>query len=250
MQMQGAQQALVSQQNQDIQRQQLAAQMLANQSGTEASLAQNQAALGQQAALANQAMQGQFGLTAAEQALRAQQLNQASELQRLGLQGQAQMGMDQFLNSNMGLQAQLDASRQNQIASAKGGLLSGLGGALSTAATMFSDKKAKKDIKATKGKASEQLKEMSGKTSAEKEFLDKLQAYEYRYKWEDGAQEPTHGVMAQDLEKSRLGKQMVIEDKMTGLKKVDFARGFSTLLASQAELNKRLKAIEASKGGV
>jgi hypothetical protein len=250
MQMQGAQQAAVNQQNQELQRQQLAGQLLGQQSGLEASLAGSQAQLQQQGALANQAMQGQFGLTAAEQALRAQQLNQASELQRLGLQGQAQMGMDQSLNQNLGLQAQLDSDRTKTQQSAKGGLLSGIGGALSAAAAVFSDKRAKKDIKATKGEATRALDKMAGSGSKEREMLDKLQAYQYKYKHEGEDASPQMGIMAQDLEKSRLGKQMVVQDEVTGLKMVDFGRGFGALLASQAELNKRLKAIEATKGRV
>jgi hypothetical protein len=249
MQMQGAQQTLVNQQNQELQRQQLAGQLLGQQSGLEASLAGSQAQLQQQGALANQAMQGQFGLTAAEQALRAQQLNQAAELQRLGLQGQAQMGMDQSLNQNLGLQAQMDANRQQQIAQAKGGLISGLSGAAMTAA-MVSDKRAKKGIKATKGEATRALERMAGSGSKEREMLDKLQAYQYKYKHEGESGSPQMGIMAQDLEKSRLGKQMVVQDEVTGLKMVDFGRGFGALLASQAELNKRLKAIEATKGRV
>jgi len=249
MQMQGAQQAAVNQQNQELQRQQLAGQLLGQQSGLEASLAGSQAQLQQQGALANQAMQGQFGLTAAEQALRAQQLNQAAELQRLGLQGQAQMGMDQSLNQNLGLQAQMDANRQQQIAQGKGGVISGLSGAAMTAA-ILSDKRAKKDIKATKGEATRALDKMAGSGSKEREMLDKLQAYQYKYKHEGKDASPQMGIMAQDLEKSRLGKQMVVQDEVTGLKMVDFGRGFGALLASQAELNKRLKAIEATKGRV
>jgi hypothetical protein len=250
MQMQGAGQAALQQQNQEIQRQQLAASLLAQQSGVEAGLSQSQAQLQQQAALANQALQGQFGLTGAEQALRAQQLNQAAELQRLGLQGQAQMGMDQSSNANLVAQAQLDANRQQQIREGKSGLLSGLGGALSTAATIFSDKRTKKDIKATKGEATRSLDKMAGSGGQEREMLDKLQAYEYRYKHEGKDATPQLGIMAQDLEKSRLGKQMVVQDELTGMKMVDFGRGFGALLASQAELNKRLKAIEATKGRI
>lgn len=250
MQMQGAQQSAVQQQNQELQRQQLAAQMLANQTGVEAGLTQTQAQLQQQAALANQAMQGQFGLTAAEQQMRAQQLNQAAELQRLGLQGQAQMGMDQMANQGLVAQAQLDAARQQQIGQARQGLISGLAGGIMQGAMMLSDKRAKKDIKATKQEATRALDKMAGSGSQEKEFLDKLQAYEYRYKTEGPEDSTTYGIMAQDLEKSRLGKQMVVEDKLTGLKQVDFGRGFSALLASQAELNKRIKQLEAAKGRV
>lgn len=246
MQMQGAQQAAVSAQQQDIQRQQLAAQILAGQQGTEAQLAAQQAGFGQQAALANQALQGQFGLTGAQQQLQAQQLNQAAELQRLGLQGQAQMGMDQMANQGLVAQAQLDANRQAQIQQAKGGLLSGIAGGLATA---LSDKRAKKNIKAVEGKASRELDKMAGSGAEERKFLDALQAYEYKYKHEGPGATPQLGIMAQDLEKTRLGKQMVVENEL-GQKHVDFGRGFGALLASQAELNKRIARLEAAKGRI
>lgn len=246
MQMQGAQQAALNNQQQDIQRQQLAAQILAGQQGTEAQLAAQQAGFGQQAALANQALQGQFGLTAASQALQAQQLNQAAELQRLNLQGQAQMGMDQMSNQGLVAQAQLDANRQAQIQKAKGGLVSGIAGALATA---LSDKRAKKNIKAVEGKASRELDKMAGSGSEERKFLDALQAYEYKYKHEGPGATTQLGIMAQDLEKTRLGKQMVVENEL-GQKHVDFGRGFGALLASQAELNKRIAKLEAAKGRI
>lgn len=249
MQMQGAQQAALNNQQQNIQRQQLAAQILASQQGTEAQLAAQQAGFGQQAALANQALQGQFGLTAAQQALQAQQLNQAAELQRLGFQGQAQMGMDQMANQGLVAQAQLDANRQAQIQQAKGGLLSGIGGAISTAAMALSDKRAKKNIRAVENKASRELDKMAGSGSEERKFLDALQAYEYKYKHEGPGATPQLGIMAQDLEKTRLGKQMVVENEL-GQKQVDFGRGFGALLASQAELNKRIARLEAAKGRI
>jgi len=248
MQSQAAQQGMQQAGQNELQRQQLASQILGQQYGTEAGLAQSQAQLAQQAALANQQLQGQFGLTAADQQLRAQQLNQASELQRLGLQGQAQMGMDQMSNQNLGLQAQLDSQRAAAQREAKSGILSGLG-SLATTAMMFSDKRVKKDIKATTTKASRELDKMAGSGSESRKFLDALQSYEYKYKHEGKDATPQMGIMAQDLEKTRLGKQMVVENEL-GVKQVDFGRGFGALLASQAELNKRIKKLEAAKGRI
>lgn len=250
MQSQAAQQGMVQAGQNDLQRQQLASQIIGQQYGTEAGLAQSQAQLAQQAALANQQLQGQYGLTGAQQALQAQQLNQSAELQRLGLQGQAQMGMDQSINANLGLQAQLDADRAKAQQQAKGGLLSGIAGAAGTAATLLSDKRAKKDIKASKNKASRELDKMAGSGADQRKFLDALQSYEYRYKHEGKNATPQMGIMAQDLEKTRLGKQMVVQDAVSGLKTVDFGRGFGALLASQAELNKRIKKLEATKGRI
>ena len=52
-------------------------------------------------------------------------------------------------------------------------------------------------------------------------------------------------VMAQDLEKSDIGKQMVI-DTPDG-KMVNYAQGMAPLFAAIAELNKRTKKLEGSK---
>lgn len=265
MQSQAAQQGMQQAGQSELQRQQLASQILGQQYGTEAGLSQSQAQLAQQAVLANQQLQGQFGLTAADQQLRAQQLNQASELQRLGFQGQAAGSIDQMLNANLGMQAQLDAQRQQQISSSKGGLISGLAGiagaALMPAAPALaavapaakaigtSDKRVKKDIKATTSKASRELDKMAGSGSENRKFLDALQSYEYKYKHEGRDATPQMGIMAQDLEKTRLGKQMVVENEL-GVKQVDFGRGFGALLASQAELNKRIKKLEGTKGRI
>ena len=77
-----------------------------------------------------------------------------------------------------------------------------------------------------------------------RDFLDKLAPAKYQYKDEArfGKGERT-GVMAQDLEKTPVGKAMVI-DTPEG-KMVDYGQGFSTMLASQVELHKRLKEVEA-----
>jgi hypothetical protein len=74
------------------------------------------------------------------------------------------------------------------------------------------------------------------------EFLDKLGSHEYKYK------DSKHGAgrrispMAQELEKSEAGKKMVFE--FGEGKAVDYGKGLGTMLASQAALHKRLKALE------
>lgn len=75
-----------------------------------------------------------------------------------------------------------------------------------------------------------------------RKFLDNLSAYKFDYK--RGEKDQT-GVMAQDLEKSEAGDKMVRETK--GGKVVDFGKGFATILAAQAELNKRLAKLEGKK---
>lgn len=78
------------------------------------------------------------------------------------------------------------------------------------------------------------------------DFLDKLGAaqFEYKNKKRDGKGKQ-FGVMAQDLEKSEVGKTLVKED--SGGKMIDFKRGLGAVLAAQASINKRMAALEARK---
>ncbi len=81
------------------------------------------------------------------------------------------------------------------------------------------------------------------------EFLDVLRAHKYTYKDPSmpGAGAGTYvSPMAQELEQSALGKNMVM-DTPNG-KMVDYGHGFGTILAAQAVLNERLKKLETKKG--
>jgi hypothetical protein len=79
-----------------------------------------------------------------------------------------------------------------------------------------------------------------------KSFLDALSAQSYNYKPETGLDtRKKYGIMAQDLEKSEVGKSLVVEKN--GVKHVDMDRGFSAILAAQAELNERLNSVEKKK---
>lgn len=84
------------------------------------------------------------------------------------------------------------------------------------------------------------------KKNIKKGFLDALTAYTYEYKnpKKPGAGEGRHlSVMAQDLEKTDIGKNMV-KTMNDGTKIVDYGKGFGAILAAQAHLNKRLEEIE------
>lgn len=107
------------------------------------------------------------------------------------------------------------------------------------AMSKISDKDNKKNVK-------EDKEEFSSKA-----FLDALQSYKYEYK-DEFKKDPLAGegqrisVMAQDLEKAGpVGRSMVINTPQG--KVVDYGRGFGTILAAQAELNKRLKELEKKK---
>lgn len=97
--------------------------------------------------------------------------------------------------------------------------------------SLVSDKKAKKNIK-------------PGDTDA-RAMMDQLAAAIFEYKNKSNGTGKQVGVMAQDLEKSKLGGQIV--DNKKGQKQVDFAKGLGAVLAAQADLNKRLKALEGRR---
>lgn len=85
-----------------------------------------------------------------------------------------------------------------------------------------------------------------------KELLDTAQAHDYEYKdqYKDlpGAGEGRFvSPMAQELQKTELGKSMVKEGP-DGKLMVDYGKGFGTILAAQAYLNERLNELEAKKG--
>lgn len=78
-------------------------------------------------------------------------------------------------------------------------------------------------------------------------FLDALEAKKFEYKEPDKFGEGERlGVMAQDVEDGGpIGKALVAETPNG--KALDMAKGFGAILAAQAELHKRLKAVESKK---
>jgi hypothetical protein len=175
---------------------------------------------GQNAALAARTAQQQIGEAQAGAGLQSAMM-QAQERQQaaggLGNIAAAQRGVAANV-AGQNLQAQTAAQGQQL------GLLGNIGGGLIAA----SDEKLKDNIKETK-KANSSI----------EEFLDAVKSVSFNYKGDDKNRD---GVIAQDLEKTKLGNQMV-KDTPQG-KMVDFGQGFANLLAAQAELNERLKKIE------
>lgn len=102
--------------------------------------------------------------------------------------------------------------------------------------SMFSDEDNKEHV----GDGSDQI----------RGFLDSVQPHSYDYK-DEYKENPLAGdgeyvtPMAQELEQTELGKDMV-HDTPDG-KVVDYGKGFGTLLAGMADVNKRLSAIEGRK---
>lgn len=76
------------------------------------------------------------------------------------------------------------------------------------------------------------------------DFLDSLTSYKYKYKDPEMGKGSNAGVMAQDLQKTPEGAAMV-EDTPEG-KKVDYGKGFGTLLAALTDMHRRVKDLEGS----
>lgn len=236
--------------------QQLAAQAAG---GGNPALAQRQAALQGGAAAAGLAQQS--GIQRLQEQQGAQQLlgGQLGQAQSFELQAQAQQDalVQNFLNAGLTLdqaqfaanqelarlqterdlgfaglksqediaQIQADVARRGQDQQLIGSFI-GAGGA--GIAAMFSDRRLKKDIKRSK----EDL----------DEFMDALRSYRFKYKNQSHGKGEHAGVMAQDVEKSSVGKDMVLETPVG--KALDMRKGFSALMAGQARLNERLRELE------
>ena len=172
--------------------------------------------LATQAALALQGLQGQESQTQTQNQITRQQM-----------QEQAALG-------SQGINAGVSVSNAQQ----QGGFVNNLvgGGAAGAAAGLLSDRRAKTDI-APAGKG-----DVAG-------LLDALKARLFRYRGENpqpGGAPPHLGILAQDAERSPLGRQMVIDTPQG--KAIDPGQAVGALLAASANLNDRLSRLEAVPG--
>jgi hypothetical protein len=218
---QASQQAALQRMQEQMSAREQLAGVLSSGRGLDINLASNQAGLNQQAALANQTAslqnQGQMDeMTRFYQGgIMGQQKSDrdaAMELERLRLQ--RELGMGQI---NAGLTANNNSNMT--------GLLAGLGSAVAYAA---SDQTLKTDIKSGDAKV--------------KEFLNAISAHDYKYKDSKHGEGRFVSPMAQEIEKSELGKVGVVntpEGKM-----VNYGHLAGTMLAAQGHLNKRLSDLE------
>lgn len=182
--------------------------------------------------LQRQAMlQGQqAGLDIGRESAAARLAEQRGADQMIAQQAAAARGV--ALQQAMANQQAQTAQRQQNMQ-----FLGNLGGSAATVAA--SDENSKTGMKESSSEASKAI----------SEFMDAIKSYTYEYK--KGAKQPggkpnpegeVKSVMAQDLEKSDIGKQMVT-DTENG-KVVDYAQGMAPLFAAIAELNKRTKKLE------
>lgn len=186
-----------------------------------------------------QSQQAQLDIGRESAAAKLAEMNQAQQL--ILNQANAQRGVAvSAANADAGLLQKQQEGFQKAIsqlgAAAASG--SGGGGGGGGGAAAASDENLKKDIKDGGSDASKVI----------SEFMDALKSYTYEYKDKasNGRKNPegeVTSVMAQDLEKTKVGKRAVKEGPDG--KEVDYAQLMAPMLASMAELNKRLKKVEA-----
>lgn len=176
-----------------------------------------------------------------------QQVGLAGQQALAGIQERqaAQQALGQLLGTQRGqdLQAALGARQQalagyGQLAAEPGmddriwGLAGGVAQSLpAVGAAAFSDKRVKRDIK-------------DGSKDAD-EFLKSLKAYTYKYKKAEHGEGDQLGVMAQDIEKTKFGKQIVLETPQGKMLNAAKLSGANT--AAIARLADRLSKLESSK---
>lgn len=141
---------------------------------------------------------------------------------------------DQMQKANAVSAAKMANAKFNQgEADAESGMWSGIGSGIGQgAAAIFSDEKLKKDFKSA--------------TKSIEKFLDSLKGFQYHYKDEADGEGEQVGPIAQNIEKTDMGKQMVKETPHG--KMVDYGKGFGAMAASLNELHERLKKLEEKKG--
>jgi len=184
---------------------------------------------------------------------RQAQMNQAAALQnqqQMYNKGLVQQQFQNQLSKASGQQAaagnlaqnyQQQANAQAQAAQAQAQgtrdlLIGGAALAMSPALAM-SDIRVKENIQPA-----------STKEGDLKDMLDKITPAQYDYKNEVGGEPNQVGVMAQDLEKSKIGKQFV-QEADDGTKMVDYGKMSPMFLAAIKDLTDRLDKMEGSKVG-
>jgi hypothetical protein len=229
----------------------LAGQLEAQAAGQGPSLAQAQLQqatdqnIAQQMALAASARGGNVGMAQRQAAQNAAAVQQQAAQQASMLRMQEQMAAREQLGGLLGqgraadqqgsiAQAELTEAGKNRRSKAIGGIISGVAQAGAAAASAASDEDLKTEIK-------------PGAKQIES-FLEAMKAHSYEYKDKEKHGAGKHvSPMAQELEKTELGKSMVI-DTPDG-KMVDYGKGFGAMLAANAALHERVKKLEGKKNG-
>jgi hypothetical protein len=197
--------------------------------GQAANMQANQSlgALNQMGGIAGQQVNQQAG--ALQNYNQFAQNNQAAQMNAQNAFNQNNVSMQSNMNN---ANANIAAGNQKAQGDLLGGVMSGVGNAVSAVA--MSDERAKKNV--SNGGAQVQ------------QFLDNTGAHQYEYKdpSQPGASPGTHiSPMAQELEKSQLGRPLV-QNTPNG-KMVDYAKAAPVMMAALAQINERLNAMEGKK---
>ena len=189
---------------------------------------------GQQATSQSAALQGAGSAANAQQRALEAMGQTASQAQAMGASDiNSANASNQIKNFNYQNQLQksaaLNGANQISVGAEQGNANRGAG----FISGIISDKRAKTDIQ-----------------TLPEGMLDNVKGYTYEYKSPElhGYGKQT-GVMAQDLEKSPLGAEMVEEDPESGLKSIDTGKAALGALAGLANIHARLKALEEGKNG-
>lgn len=135
-----------------------------------------------------------------------------------------QQGVARDRNADARRRDELD---QNRSANSTNAIL----GLVGTAASFFSDERAKEDIQPIDSR----------------KMLEELSGYSYDYKDPSMGAGPQVGVMAQDLERSPFAGA-VGEDPGTGMKTVDGGKLAGSMTGLLADINRRLSELEDNRG--
>lgn len=161
-----------------------------------------------------------------DQSNRFNRLSSLSGLGQIANQSNQQAGMNASNNISNAYTDMGNANAAGMIAgdNRRAGMFNqmvGTGATLGAAAIMASDRILKTNIEPI---TPEDLKELK----------QNLKAYKFNYKSKDYGEGDWFGVMAQDLEKSKIGKTLIVEDE-NGFKQIDLKKLASLFLATLAE---------------
>lgn len=198
-------------------------QMLGGMRGQDIDLAGQNANLQQQRMLQQGQFQQQTGLA-----------NQDARLRQTGMNDAAQQA---YMAQLLGMDAQTfqnEMMKRGLAAQDKGALPGLIQAGASIGAAAASDRNLKTDIRDARADVDA--------------MMDALEPFSYRYRDEKHGTGERVGIMTQDLERSEMGREMVVELPDGEGKGFDIVRGISAALAGIARLNERLKQIEERLG--
>jgi hypothetical protein len=114
-----------------------------------------------------------------------------------------------------------------------------MGGSDNKGTDAASDKKMKKDLKSYSDEQGKTKKQIGNRLA---ELMDNLDVYDYDYKDEKYGKGRQTSVMAQDLEKSEIGKKAIVETPEGKI--VDYAKLLPAMLAADVTTHKRIMKLE------